>query len=245
MSLNQKVLVGVPGGGKVWASREQADTLNLLVQTRKGGFAKVYGYMPSTGYTVPPVQDICMVTRFSTEKLYARKVKALDAIAFADVADAIAKEPKLNSLPVSEQRTLFNERKQKLVDSMEKTLDGDRSDAHRQGHDRCYLHLAEGVKVNYVTEKGSDGLMHPVLDNGFPTVASIMITYLENSKTVRVAGVRKVVNSGAPVLMTNAIESLLNDRSVGLRTLSLKEGNFERLVIDNEVVLREDVAGLV
>ena len=72
-----------------------------------------------------------------------------------------------------------------------------------------------------------------------------MITYLENSKTVRVAGVRKVVNSGAPVLMTNAIESLLNDRSVGLRTLSLKEGNFERLVIDNEVVLREDVAGLV
>jgi hypothetical protein len=87
--------------------------------------------------------------------------------------------------------------------------------------------------------------MHPVLDNGFPTVASIMITYLENSKTVRVAGVRKVVNSGAPVLMTNAIESLLNDRSVGLRTLSLKESNFERLVIDNEVVLREDVAGLV
>lgn len=245
MSLNQKVLVGVPGGNKVWASAEQADTLNLLVQTRKGGFAKVYGYTPSTGYTVPPVQDICMVTRFSTEKLYARKARALDAIAFADVADAIAKEPKLNKLPVSEQRKLFNDRKQAMIDSMNKTLNGDRSDAHRQGHDRCYLHLAEGVKVNYVTEKGTDGLMHPVLDNGFPTVASIMVTYLENSKVTRVKGERKVVNSGAPVLMGNAIESLLNDRSVGLRTLSLKSDNFERLVIDNEVVLREDVAGLV
>ena len=158
---------------------------------------------------------------------------------------AIAAEPKLNKLPVSEQRKLFNERKQAMIDSMNKTLNDDRSDAHRQGHDRCYLHIAEGVKVNYVTEKGTDGLMHPVLDNGFPTVASIMVTYLENSKVTRVKGERKVVNSGAPVLMGNAIESLLNDRSVGLRTLSLKEGNFERLVIDSEVVLREDVAGLV
>lgn len=244
MTLNTKVLISVPGGN-VWASAEQADTLNVLVQTRKGGFARVYGYKPSTGYTVSPVQDICMVTRFSTEKLYERKVKALDGIAFADVADAIAKEPKLSALPVKEQRELFNLRKQMMIDSMTKTLDGDRSDAHREGHDRCYLHLAEGVKVNYVTEKGADGLMHPVLDKGFPTVASIMITYLENSKVIRTAGVYKTVNSGAPVLMTNAIESLLNARSVGLRTLSLKEGNFERLVIDNEVVLREDVAGLV
>ncbi len=245
MSLNQKVLVSVPGGGSVWASREQGDTLNILAQTRKGGFARVYGYQPSTGYVKSPVQDISMVTRFSTEKLYVRKIKALDGIAFADVAPAIAAEPKLNKLPVSEQRKLFNDRKQAMIDSMNKTLNDDRSDAHRQGHDRCYLHIAEGVKVNYVTEKGTDGLMHPVLDNGFPTVASIMVTYLENSKVTRVKGERKVVNSGAPVLMGNAIESLLNDRSVGLRTLSLKEGNFERLVIDSEVVLREDVAGLV
>ena len=61
----------------------------------------------------------------------------------------------------------------------------------------------------------------------------------------RVEGVRKVVNSKPPKLMSNAIESVLNKRSVGIKTLSLKEDNFERLVIDNEVVLREDVAGLV
>ena len=72
-----------------------------------------------------------------------------------------------------------------------------------------------------------------------------MLTYLENSKVTRVAGQRKIVNSGAPVLMTEAIESLLNKKSVGIKTMSLKEDNFERLVIDGDVVLCEDVVGLV
>lgn len=242
--MQSKTLVVVPGG-KVWATRQQADTLEALTLTRKGGFARVYGYKPASNYEVPPVQDIVMVTRFSTEKVYERKRKALESITFDDVKDAIAREPKLKALTVAEQEALFNERLQEMVNSLTKTLNGDRSDAHRQGHDRCYLHIAEGVKVNYVTEKGPDGLMHPVLTDGFPTVASIMLTYLENSKVTRVEGVRKVVNSKPPKLMSNAIESVLNKRSVGIKTLSLKEDNFERLVIDNEVVLREDVAGLV
>lgn len=242
--MQSKTLVVVPGG-KVWASRQQADTLEALTLTRKGGFARVYGYKPSSNYEVSPVQDIVMVTRFSTEKVYERKRKALESITFDDVKDAIAREPKLKALTVAEQEALFNERLQEMVNSLTKTLNGDRSDAHRQGHDRCYLRIAEGVKVNYVTEKGKDGLMHPVLTDGFPTVASIMITYLENSKVTRVEGVRKVVNSKPPKLMSNAIESVLNKRSVSIKTLSLKEDNFERLVIDNEVVLREDVVGLI
>lgn len=242
--MQSKTLVVVPNG-KVWASRQQADTLEALTLTRKGGFARLYGYKPASNYEVSPVQDIVLITRFSTEKLYARKRKALESITFDDVKAAIAREPKLKALTVTEQEALFNERLGDMVESLNKTLDGDRTDSHRQGHDRCYLNLAEGVKVNYVTEKGKDGLMHPVLTDGFPTVASVMLTYLENSKTTRVEGVRKVVNSKAPKLMSNAIESVLNKRSVGIKTASLKEDNFERLVIDGEVVLREDVVGLV
>jgi hypothetical protein len=242
--MQSKTLVIVPNG-KVWATSQQADTLDALSQTRKGGFARLYGYRPASNYEVSPVQDIVMVTRFSTEKLYERKRKALNAITFADVAGTIDNAPKLSALSTKEQVELFNVRLQEMVASLSKTLDGDRSDAYRQGHDRCYLNIAEGVKVNFVTVKGSDGLMQPVLTDGFPTVASIMVTYLENSRVTRVDGVRKVVNSGAPKLMSNAIESVLNKRSVGLKTASLKEDNFERLVIDNEVVLSEDVAGLV
>ena len=243
--MQTKTLVIVPEVGQVWATAQQAETLQALVSTRKGGFARVYGYTPTTNWLESPVQDISMITRFSTEKLYARKIKALDAISFADVKDAISKEPKLKALSEKEQRELFNTRKQMLIDSMDKTLEGDRSDAHRQGHDRCYLHIGQGVKVNYDTVKGADGLMQPVLTDGFPTVASIMITYLENSKVTRKAGVYKTKNSGAPVLMTEAIESLLNDKSVGIKMLSLKSENFERLVIDTEVILSEDVIGLL
>ena len=242
--MQTKTLVVVPSG-KVWASPNQAETLQALTDTRKGGFARVYGYKPTSDWVVPPVQEIVMITRFSTEKLYARKVKARNELKFADVLPAIAKNPKLSAMTVSDLEALFNERKAMEVDSMEQTLDGDRSGAHREGHDRCYLHIDQGVKVNFVTEKGKDGLMYPVLTDGFPTVASIMLSYLENSKVTRVAGVRKVVNSKPPKLMSNAIESVLNKKSVGLKMLSLKEDNFERLVIDGEVVLSEDVAGLV
>ncbi len=242
--MQTKTLVVVPNG-KVWASAAQAESLKALTETRKGGFARVYGYKPTSDWVTSPVQDIVLITRFSTEKLYARKVKAINELTFDDVKDAIAKNPKLAALSLAEQEALFNERKAMEVDSMTKTLDGDRDDAHRQGHDRCYLHLDQGVKVNYVTEKDADGLMQPVLTDGFPTVASIMLSYLENSKSTRVEGVRKVVNSKPPKLMSNAIESVLNKKSVGLKMLSLKEDNFERLVIDGEVVLSEDVAGLV
>lgn len=241
--MQTKTLVVVPNG-KVWASPAQAESLKALTETRKGGFARVYGYKPTSDWETSPVQDIVLITRFSTEKLYERKMKAINALNFNDVEEAITKTPKLAALSVAAQYKLFDERKQMVLDSMEKTLDGDRSDAHRQGHDRCYLTLAEGVKVNYVTEKVA-GLQQPVLTDGFPTVESIMIAYLENSKTTRVAGVRKVVNSGTPKLMGNAIDNALNSKSVGLKYLSLKEDNFERLVIDGEVVLSEDVAGLV
>ena len=242
--MQSKTLIVVPNG-KVWATRQQADTIEALSLTRKGGFARIYGYRPSSDWVVSPVQDIVMVTRFSTEKLYQRKRKALESISFNDVTDFIKKNPKLSALSRTEQVKVFADRLSKELESLNKSLDGVREDAHRKGHDRCYLHLADGVKVNYVTEKGSDGLMHPVITDGFPTVASIMVTYLENSKVTRVAGERKVVNSGVDKLMSNAIASVLNSKSVGIKTASLKEDNFERLVIDNEVILSEDVVGLV
>ena len=242
--MQSKTLIVVPNG-KVWATRQQADTIEALSLTRKRGLARIYGYRPSSDWVVSPVQDIVMVTRFSTEKLYQRKRKALESISFNDVTDFIKKNPKLSALSRTEQVKVFADRLSKELESLNKSLDGVREDAHRKGHDRCYLHLADGVKVNYVTEKGSDGLMHPVITDGFPTVASIMVTYLENSKVTRVAGERKVVNSGVDKLMSNAIASVLNSKSVGIKTASLKEDNFERLVIDNEVILSEDVVGLV
>lgn len=71
-----------------------------------------------------------------------------------------------------------------------------------------------------------------------------MVHYLQISKDVTVPGEYKVVNSGPKVLMDNIIESQLNSRSVSLKTLSLKEDNFDRLVVARKTYLPEDVSSI-
>lgn len=224
-------------------TQAHADTLDALASLNKGGIGAVKGYRPTTGY-VPgksPVVDMQILTRFEYGKLNARKAKALEGITFADVAEDIAKHDKLRALSAAACLDLFNTAKQAALDSIAKTAEGDRDDAHRQGHDRCYARICDGVKVHLVTEKRDDGLMHPVLTDGLPTLASIMVPYLELNKTVRVEGEYKVVNSGPKVLMDNIIARKLNARSVGYKTLSLKEGNFEALHVGKKSITPDDL----
>lgn len=231
-------------GKQFRATQQQADALATLSVARAGGLATVYGYVATSGRVKPETANLTILTRFSTGRLYERKSLALSDITFSQCRDAIAKQPKLAALSEQEQVKLFNDCKAKMVDSMSKTLDGDRSDAHRQGHDRCYARVADGVKVHFDTVKDSDGLMQPVLTDGLPTVKSIMVHYLQISKDVTVPGEYKVVNSGPKVLMDNIIESQLNSRSVSLKTLSLKEDNFDRLVVARKTYLPEDVSSI-
>lgn len=231
-------------GQQFRATAEQAEALESLSVARNGGIATVYGYVATSDRVKPTVYDAQLITRFSVENLYKRKMAALSDIRFSDVRPFIDADPILSKLPETELLTIFNDRKAKEVDSMNTTLTGDRSDAHRQGHDRCYARVAEGIKVHFVTEKDSDGLMQPVLTDGLPTVASIMVACLELNRNVREPGEYKVKKSGAPVLMSNAIAKVLNSRSVGLKFLSLKEGNFERLIVARKSYLPEDVASI-
>ena len=230
-------------GQKFRATAEQAEALESLSVARQGGIATVYGYTATSDRVKPTVYDAQLITRFSVENLYKRKMAALSDLRFSDVKEYIDADPVLSKLPESELLTIFNTRKAKEVDSMNTTLTGDRSDAHRQGHDRCYARVADGIKVHFVTEK-VEGIMQPVLTDGLPTVASIMVACLELNRNVREPGEYKVVKSGAPVLMSNAISKALNKRSVGLKFLSLKEGNFERLIVARKSYLPEDVASI-
>lgn len=239
----KRVLVTSTDGKDVWVTPAQADALSQLTETH-AGCAALHGYVPTTGYVEGkcPVQDIQMLTRFSYTKLIERKRAALEAITFSDVQDAIAKEPKLAKLSVVDANKHFEARKKMLLDSIDKTISGDRDDAHRQGHDRCYATFADGVKAHLVTEKGEDGLMYPVTLNGIPMVKSIMIPYIELNKKIIKEGEYKTVNSGPAVLMGNAISSLLNKRSVSYKTATLKEDNFDRLVISKMEFRPENVA---
>lgn len=237
----------IHNGHKVWATKEQADTMQALSETRKGGFARIYGYVATSDRTVPTVYDATVTTRFSYKKLVERKKAGLLALTLADCLPFLnMQNPKLAALTKGALQDAFDARKATEVASFNATGNDDRTDSHRQGHDRCYLNIADGIVVHYATKRNpDDGLMYPVLTDGFPTVDSIMLNCLEVSRTVRETGVYKVVNSGVPVLISNAIKAALKAKGIrSMNRVSLKEGNFERVSIDGEVVLPEDVISL-
>lgn len=237
------VTVTAQDGRKVNLTAKQAAAIETMTNTRKGGCGSVKGYRPSSNWITPPVQDIQLITHFSTAKLYERRLKALEAIEFGDVSKFLASDDKLGNMRFADLIPVFEDRKQMMMNTLQKTLDGDRSDAHRQAHDRCYAYIGD-VKVHLVTEKDSTGHKVPVEDdNGNVTVDSIMVPYLELNVTEREAGKRKPApNSGVPVRMGNMIEKCLNKRSVVYRSLSLKEDNFESFNVDRQTFLPEDVA---
>ncbi len=229
----------------VFATMEQIAALAILKDTRKGGVASVVGYVPSTNWITKPVQNIQFISRISTERLYKRHIEALNALSYGDIADSIAKDTKLAAMTHTDLLALFESRRDMEVASKEKTLSGDRSGAHRAGHDRCYLSVDTGIKVNLVTEKGEDGLKHPVLTNGFPMVSTIMISAFFLKVTTVKEGTRKTVNSGAAVRMSDIIKSVLNQAGLNLKMLSLKADNFDRLTIDKNVIVADDYLSMV
>lgn len=225
-----------------WVSPKQKETLERLENLHKGGVGAITGYRPTTDWVTPPTVNIQMITRFGVSKLYERKLDALKGISFNDVKANAMKDPVLSQLPEAKLFALFTERMSKEIESMSKTLSGDRSDAYRQGHDRCYAGVCDGVKVHFDTVK-VNGQMEPVLLDGYPQTESIQLAYLELNREYVTKGERKEVNSGESVRMKNCIEAQLNQRSVGYRTLSLKEDNFDTLSVGRIKVKPTDVKG--
>ena len=62
------------------ASARQASTIQTLLECQKGGFANVRGYTATSGRVSPETANLTVLTRFSTERLYKRKIAALEAM---------------------------------------------------------------------------------------------------------------------------------------------------------------------
>lgn len=230
-------------GVKFLCSPRQAASIEALMETNGGGFAVVHDYVSTSGRVTPETADINFISRFDTEKLYKRRIAAIESVKLSDVIDELSSHPKFKAETLDKVTEVFNARKAGLIASCQTTLDGDRSDAYRQGHDACYHTLVKGVKVHFVTEKTTDNLMRPVLTNGLPTVDSLMLNIIQVSKTVKVPGTYKKVNSGLPVLIGNVIEGKL-PKSVKIKALSLKDDKFSSLTIGKVEMLPESFRGL-
>jgi len=229
----------------------QAATLDELCTIIKGGIGTVHGYTSTSNRVEPEVSDIQFLTAFSVTQLYKRKIAALESLEFSEVDKYAITEPKVAELSQDQREALFEQRKQSEIDSMQKTLDGNRSDAYREAHDRCYCYVGQGVKIHYVTEsekfvEGGKTLTRkvPVLTDGLPTADSIMLSILELNRTVTKKGEYKKVNSGASVLIKNAMLRALNLKSISIKTLSLKQDNFESLVVSRKTFLAEEFSNI-
>lgn len=242
-------------GRNVLMTASQANAIQTMANTRKAGIASVTGYQPTTNWTETPTQNIQLITHISTENLYKRRLEALNTIEFKDVLPLCMDDPILSGeLPdtdkaktmhgVKSLQVLFEDRKAKEIESLEKSLSafaGEtiQSDAHREAHIRCYAHFGN-VKINL---EGEGKPKMPTVDkDGSVKLASIMVSYIELNVTTVKEGVRKVVNSGSSVRMKNTIQRALNKKSTVLKTLSLKADNFESFKIDGNELVTEDVA---
>lgn len=204
------------------------ETVERLVDTKKGRFATVMGYVSTTGRTEPETADINFTSRFSYENLLEKKLIELKKMSAKDVG--------------TEDVEQFEICKEKMVESCLKTLSGVREDAHRKAHDKFYVSLAEGVKLHLVTTKTTDGTVLVRDEDGNVIADRIMVSMLETGRKVIKAGVYKKVKHGKKVLMDKEINRVLKERGVKTpKTLSLKENNFDSLRIDTEVVEPEMV----
>lgn len=220
-----------------YCSEAQAEILGQLARMKHGGIGNwVHGYRPTTGYLIPPIEDIQILTHFSLAKVYQRRKEALNSITYGEVAEAAAMQDKLKHLTAAQVLEYFKARRAMLVKSMVATLSGDRGDNYRQGFDRCYIHAARGIRINVKSVRHGN-IMEPVLVNNTPVAEGILVTYLELGKIIIQPGKKRPPpNSGAPVLIGNIIESKLNARSVDIKTLSLKSDNFISLEVGDVIV---------
>lgn len=231
-------------GNKFLASPEQALTLRTLIDANAGGFATVRGYESTSNRTSPEIADLTVMTRFSTARLYERRIAALNDIDFDTLAaNDFTKVPKLAGESIATLRAAFDKRKADMVQKLQNSLDGVRDTAQHEAHDRCYASIVPGVRVHYVTALNNDGIKMPVLDaeTGLPMADSIMMNVVVIKKNVTTEGVYKTVNSGVPVLIGNILESKLPKTSK-FKALSLKPGKFGSIAIAGNVLTEAEVA---
>jgi len=218
-------------GRMVNISDRQLADLNVLDSCRHGGFATVHNYVSGTSdpkCITPGVSTIQFISKFSYKRRCERILERAKGYVAPDA--------------------LHEQARTEVVESLMKTLAGDTSDGHRQGHVRCYVHSDMGIKVHLETTDGVvDGrkVKVPVLDaDGVPTVASIMVAVLEVSRKVHVKGEYAPTKSRPLTIAKEAVTSYCEDGMLSYKYLSLKD-NYDALNIDKESVVPAEIASLM
>ena len=205
-----------------------SQAIETINEAPKGSFATIHAYESKGSGSV---DNINFQSRFSYLNYNEKKANALKELTLDQVE---IKDEKLLALSQDKLEDQFKTCVDKMLASIEKTKEGDRSDSHREAHDKFYLNVGTGVKIKFRTMEVG-GETHLVKQNGLPIANNLQLAFMERSKKNLVPGTYKKVNSGPKVLMDKAIAKALKKHyKVGTyKTLSL-DNNFKTLKIGGE-----------
>jgi len=224
-------------GRTVNMTEQQANVLDTLAETRKGGMAVIHGYSPDARgqkYIQRPVYDVTVISRIRVDRLYQRIINALEPIQFQDID--FTQSDRLSNLTVAKLQDLFNERKEFLLARYRR----ERENAHTEAHVRNYISPCQGVKGNLVTEPQMvDGrkLQIPVVDaDGHYSLSAILVEGLEVSRRMIQDGQLKPTNPQNKTLVMRQMERVLPKVGTSYRRFSLSPETFESVSIDRQTV---------
>ena len=186
----------------------------------------------------PSVTDRWMLANPRYDKYAARMIAAIAPLTETDIHTALLGNP-VASRP--DFPALFTEAKDKVL----KGYAGTREDTqgHRDGQANCYATYGK-VKVHLVTETGTDGLMHPVLnEDGYCIGDSAMLPFFEIKRHTHQRAEYGHVNHRALTIVQDTIKERARQLTHGLgewKTLSLHKANFEYITLNSV-----EIAGMV
>ena len=211
----------------------------------RGSFAFIRGHVSESKRTTPEISDKWFLSAPRYDLFLARKLAGLEKVTLEDVIPLLPRSktnPKQDFFTKMGEETdigeMFAECKNTLHARYSK--DDSRTAGNVLGQVATNCHI-EGIKCHLLTAKVPDsGLKRPVLaENGLMTVDSIKVAFYCIRKRVYQKGVYKEVNSGAPVMMRNAIEAAM--AKAGVRThwteFSLQKRNYTALSMNSAVIL--------
>jgi len=224
------------------AACQGIDALNVGGRGRFGYVLKHTSGVPGERGCIQPKVSSFWMTTCPRYDLYRARVRAhLNEVELPHVT--VALEDRFNilrqkaelqkvSLPV-----LFAEAKTAILESLDKTDSGDRSDGHRQGHDNCYAHVGIAT-LHLVTVKDAEKRKTPVIaENGLMTVEGVMIPNYIIDRDEHSAGEWKPVDSKILTIMKDGIMSVLKQYGVReWKTLNLAKGNFSLVTFNSTQV---------
>ena len=230
------------GQVEVAMSESAAKVIDAINETQRGSFGYVQdfnsGKVGEDKCERPSVSNIWFLSNPRYDKSVARMVASVTALDLAAVSERSGglwqKMRDKATAGKKDVTALFDTAKTNILTSLAKTEAGDRSDALRQAHDRCYVRL-DKVTIHLATAPDAAGIMQPILnENGLMVVDGAMLPFYPIQRVYADKGKWGETDSRALTLMQDAIR--LATKLPTFKRISMARLNFTRITFNSQTI---------